>query len=163
NSASAQRASRCVSRANGWPIGAASGARSSASWPDCGRREPIDGQAEARLLEVDAEDRHVEIIRALAVLVVDEQDADVFVADVDFGGIVLLRARHDANARVAEQALEIGVELADFLNVHGPLPGGSAAALTAAKSASTQPTLRALHDTARRFVQNAQALTAPRR
>jgi len=42
-------------------------------------------------------------------------------ADIDLGRIVLLRPRHNANLGIAEQALEIGVELPDFLNVHGSL------------------------------------------
>jgi hypothetical protein len=56
--------------------------------------------------------------RAIIVFVIDEQHADEFFADIDFGGVVLLRARHHAELLVAEHALEIGVELSDFLNVH---------------------------------------------
>ena len=43
-------------------------------------------------------------------------------ANVDLGGVILLRPRDHANFLVAEHALEIGVELPDFLNVHGSLP-----------------------------------------
>ena len=73
------------------------------------------------------EDRHLEIVRAVVVLVVDEQHADELLADIDLGRVVLLRPRHHANLGVAEHALEIGVELPDFLNVHGGLHliGGS--------------------------------------
>jgi hypothetical protein len=68
-------------------------------------------------VEIAAQDRHLEVIRPLVVFVVDEQHADEFVADIDLGGIVLLRPRHDADARVAEQLLEVGVEFLDFLYV----------------------------------------------
>ena len=67
------------------------------------------------------EDRHLELERAIIVLVVDEQHADELLADIDLGGIVLLRPWHDADLGIAEYALEIGVELSDFLNVHGGL------------------------------------------
>ena len=55
----------------------------------------------ASSVEIAAQDRHLEVIRPLVVFVVDEQHADEFVADIDLGGIVLLRPRHDADARIA--------------------------------------------------------------
>src|SRR5437879_13700490 len=76
------------------------------------------------------QDRHLELERAVLVLVIDEQHADEFLADIDLRGVVLFRPRHDTDFRIAEHALEIGVELSDFLNVHGSLqsdqgfPGG---------------------------------------
>ena len=81
--------------------------------------------------QIFLEDRHLELERAIVVLVIDEQHADELLADIDLGGVVLLRPRHDADLGIAEYALEIGVELPDFLNVHGGLqsdhmwfPGG---------------------------------------
>src|SRR6266699_557775 len=74
------------------------------------------------LLQIGAEDRHLKIVRALLVLVVHEQNADELLADVDLGGILLLRPRHHPDAGVAEQALEVRFDLTDFLNVHRCLP-----------------------------------------
>jgi hypothetical protein len=71
--------------------------------------------------QVFLEDRHLELEGTVVVFVVDEQDADELLTDIDLGGIILFRARHHANFLVAEYALEIGVELPDFLNVHGGL------------------------------------------
>ena len=71
--------------------------------------------------QIVLEDRHLELERAVVVFIVDEQHADEFLADIDLGRIVLLRPRHHADLGIAEQALEIGVELPDFLNVHGSL------------------------------------------
>src|SRR4051812_20094377 len=94
-------------------------------------RQTLNGEGEksrltnrvASLLidEIVLEDRHLELERAIVVLIIDEEHTDEFLADIDLGGIILLRPRHDANPGVAENALEIGVELPDFLNVHGGL------------------------------------------
>src|SRR3954464_6490609 len=75
--------------------------------------------------QIFLENRHLELERAIVVLVIDEQHADEFFADIDFGGVVFFRARHDADLGIAEYALEIGVELPDFLNVHGSLQSDS--------------------------------------
>ena len=75
----------------------------------------------ALLDQIVLEDRHLELERAVVVLVIDEQDADEFLADIDLGRIVLFRPRHHADLGISEHALEIGVELPDFLNVHGGL------------------------------------------
>src|ERR1700757_3273144 len=75
----------------------------------------------ALLDQIVLEDRHLELERAIVVLVIDEQHADELLADIDLGRIVLLRARHDPDLGIAEHALEIGVEFPDFLNVHGSL------------------------------------------
>src|SRR5512144_2880320 len=75
--------------------------------------------------QIFLEDRHLELERAIVVLVIDEQHADELLADIDFGGVVLFRPRHDTDLGIAEYALEIGVELPDFLNVHGGLHSDS--------------------------------------
>ena len=75
----------------------------------------------ALLDQIVLEDRHLELERAIVVLVVDKEHADELFADIDLGGIVLLRPRHDTDLGIAEHALEIGVEFSDFLNVHGGL------------------------------------------
>src|ERR1700760_4755700 len=64
---------------------------------------------------------HLELERAIVVLVIDEQHADEFLANIDLGGIVLLGTRNHADFGVAEYTLEVGVEFPDFLNVHGSL------------------------------------------
>src|SRR5262249_48589182 len=63
-------------------------------------------------------DLHLEIVGTLVVILilVEREPADTFLADEHVGALVLLR--HDADARVAEQALEISVELPDFLHIH---------------------------------------------
>jgi hypothetical protein len=73
---------------------------------------------ESGLLEIGPQDRHLEIVRPFVVFVVHEDDTDELFADIDLGGIVLLRPRHHPHARIVEQPLEIGVDLPDFLHVH---------------------------------------------
>src|SRR5215831_13783268 len=82
---------------------------------------PLRGDAarHCRLFQIGREDRHLEIVAALIVLVVDEQHADELLADIDLGGIVLFRTRHDTQPGVAEQLSHIIFQLADFLDVHG--------------------------------------------
>ena len=72
--------------------------------------------------EVVLEDRHLELERAIIVLVVDEEHTDEFLADINLGGIILLRPRYDADLGIAEYALRIRVELPNFLDVHGKSP-----------------------------------------
>src|ERR1700722_16653159 len=80
------------------------------------------GPAASTLLDqIVLEDRHLELKRAVVVFIIDEQNANEFLTDIHLGGIVLLRPRHDADFGIAEKAFEIGVELPDFLNVHGSL------------------------------------------
>src|SRR5882757_503392 len=78
----------------------------------------------AEIDQVFLENRHLELERAIVVLVIDEQHPDELLADIDLGGVVLFRPWHDADLRIAEYTLEIGVELPDFLNVHGASPIG---------------------------------------
>ena len=64
-------------------------------------------------------DRLLEIVGALVVLVVDHDAAERLVAEEHLGIVVALRARHHADARRTEQALQIAVELLDLGDVHG--------------------------------------------
>lgn len=41
--------------------------------------------------EIVLEDRHLELERAIIVLVVDEEHADELLADIDLGAVILLR------------------------------------------------------------------------
>jgi len=79
-------------------------------------RPPIDHRS-----KIDVEDRHREIIGAVAVLVIDIDDTQKFFAEIDFSGIVLSRACLDDHLRV-ERALEIGVELLNFFGLHTASP-----------------------------------------
>ena len=63
------------------------------------------------LIQIRPEYRHLEIVGALVVLVVNEQNADEFVAHVNLGGIRLLRPRYDAKARIAEQMAHIRCDI----------------------------------------------------
>jgi hypothetical protein len=81
----------------------------------------IQYNSETRLAFVDEivfQDSHLELERTIIVLVVDKQHTDEFLADIDFRRVIFLRSRHDTNFRIAEQTLEIRIELPDFLNVH---------------------------------------------
>src|SRR5437867_3347703 len=78
-------------------------------------------EARSSAFQIGGQDRHLEIVGALRVLVVHEQDADEFLADIDLGGILLLGPRHHPDAGVAEQLFEIHIQFADFLDVHAAL------------------------------------------
>jgi hypothetical protein len=67
------------------------------------------------------QDRHLELERAIIVLVIDEQHPNEFLADVHFSGVILLGPRNHSDLGIGEYALEISVKLPDFLNVHGNL------------------------------------------
>ena len=71
-------------------------------------------------------DLHLEIVGTLVILFifVENERADPLLPDEHIGGVRF--GRHDADAGVAEQPLEIGVELPDFLNVHRSRPLASA-------------------------------------
>jgi hypothetical protein len=55
------------------------------------------------------QDRHLELELAIIVPVVDEQHADELLADIDFGGVILLPPQHDADNGIAEYGLQIRV------------------------------------------------------
>src|SRR5579871_2249041 len=69
-------------------------------------------------LQISREDRHLEIVAALVIFIVDEQHTDKLLADIDFGGIILFWTRHDTQFGVAEQASHITFQLTDLLDVH---------------------------------------------
>src|SRR5262245_50788833 len=84
-----------------------------------------DGAPSPDVGQILLENRHLKLERAIVILVIDEQHADELLADIDLSGVVLFRPRNNADLRFAEYALEIGVELPDFLNVHGGLQSDS--------------------------------------
>src|SRR5271169_4113916 len=84
--------------------------------------DPSTRRPRSNLFQIGCENGHLEIIGPLVVFVVDEQNADELFADIDLCRIFLLGPRHHANAGVAEQLFQIGVELSDFLNVHRVSP-----------------------------------------
>src|SRR6266481_5982475 len=100
---------------NGWMPG-------SSPWSSPRMTHPMDALPlqQAGLVEIHRQDRQLEEGRARVALV-EEQHTDIFVAHVDFRGIVLARPRHHADALVVELALEIGIELLEVRALAGPL------------------------------------------
>src|SRR6266566_8166372 len=80
---------------------------------DTGSREENASNKKVLFDQIVFEDRHLELERAVVVFIVDEQNANEFLADIDLGRVVLFRARYHADLGIAEQALEIGVEFPD--------------------------------------------------
>jgi hypothetical protein len=70
------------------------------------------------LIQIRSKDRHLEIVAAFVLLVVDVKQANELLADIDFGRIVLSRTWHDTQLGIAEQAPNVTFQLADFLDVH---------------------------------------------
>ena len=71
--------------------------------------------------QIDVEDGHREIVGQVAVVIVLEDDAEEFLAEIELAGIVLARARLHLQRRILERPLEIGVELADFFGLQDGL------------------------------------------
>jgi hypothetical protein len=76
----------------------------------------------ALLFEVVVEDRHLELIGDLALIVVAEDDADELLIDEDLGGIVLPRPLAHLDVGQPEDLLEIMFELKDFVPSHRSHP-----------------------------------------
>src|SRR5262249_22509763 len=74
--------------------------------------------SEAGLLEIEREDRHLEIA-GTGFLLVEEQDPDVFLADIDLGRIGLARAGNDTDALGVELASQIGSQCLEVLDSRG--------------------------------------------
>jgi hypothetical protein len=66
------------------------------------------------LVEVDVEDGHLEVVGAVAVFVVDVDEAEEFFAQIDFNAVVLLVARAHVDVLVGELLLQELLELDDF-------------------------------------------------
>src|SRR5262247_4318383 len=79
------------------------------SWPRA-RSAP-----EAGLFEIEREDRHLEIA-GTRFLLVEEQDPDIFLADIDLGRIGLARTGDDADALRIELAPQIGFKRLQVLD-----------------------------------------------
>src|SRR5690349_15870454 len=71
--------------------------------------------------QVFGQDGHFEHERAVLVLVLEDH-ADELLADIDLGGVLLLRARDQRDARIGEGATQVGFDLADGLLVHAYAP-----------------------------------------
>jgi hypothetical protein len=80
----------------------------------------LEPKAARLLFEVVVEDRHLELIGDLALIVVAEDDADELLIDENFGGVVLPRALPHLDMRQPEYLLEIMFELEDFVPRHRP-------------------------------------------
>jgi hypothetical protein len=92
----------------------------------------LEAKAAALLFEIVVEDRHLELIGDLALIVIAEDDADELLIDKDLGGIVLARALAHLDVRQAEYLLEIMFELKDFVPSHRSHPTKIALSLAAA-------------------------------
>jgi hypothetical protein len=75
------------------------------------------------LVEIDIEDRHIEDVGAVAVLIVDMDEPDGFFAEIDLDGIVELGARAHVDTRVVEFLLQVLLQLDDLRLVHEPVLG----------------------------------------
>jgi hypothetical protein len=64
--------------------------------------------------EVLFEDRHLEIVGLIAVLVVDVDQAEELLAQLDFDAVVLPVARAHVDGAVGELDLQIFLQLEDF-------------------------------------------------
>ena len=58
------------------------------------------------VFEVDVEDGHLEVVGTVAVFVVNVDEAEKFLAEIDFDAVVLLVARTDVDGAVAELLLQ---------------------------------------------------------
>jgi hypothetical protein len=90
------------------------------------RFEPAASQSsnlEGLFRQVDVEDRHVELVRRLAVLDVFRHDADEVRAEIDLGRILQIGARPQLQRIVAERRAQIGFDALHVLAVHEKAPG----------------------------------------
>src|SRR5436853_5181685 len=78
----------------------------------------LQSTAQLDVLEIKLEDRHFEIAGS-GLLLVEEEDPDIFFAYVGFSRIGLARTRHDANLFVVEFSPEIGLEHLQILDIGG--------------------------------------------
>ncbi len=99
------------------------------------RLEPAAAARAARLdgsglggRQVDIEDRHVELVRRLAVLDVFRHHAQEVDAQIDFGRVLDVGARAQIDRLVAERVAQIGFDAQHVLAVHGGSPEMSPAA-----------------------------------
>lgn len=88
------------------------------------RLEPAASQSSSlfRFRQVDIEDRHIELVRGLAVLDVLRDDADEVGAHIDFRRVLDVGARAQIERLVAERVAQIGFDAHHVLAVHGRSP-----------------------------------------
>jgi hypothetical protein len=68
--------------------------------------------------EIEFQDRHLELIGDLAILVIAVDHADEFVGNIDLGRVLRLRPRADLDGVVLEGLAKICLELHEFVTVH---------------------------------------------
>src|SRR5437588_1994690 len=95
--------SPCAFHAIGSTIGEASRQVSTAWRRNCIPSVDDGDYSISVLFKIGAENGHLKIVRALVVLIVDEQHANELVAHIDLGRIFFLRPRHHADTGIAEQ------------------------------------------------------------
>ena len=74
------------------------------------------------LVEIDVQDGHLEVIRPVAILVIDVDQAQELLAEIDLDAVILLVARADVDVPVTEFLLQELLELDDFGVVHSGAP-----------------------------------------
>jgi hypothetical protein len=79
-------------------------------------------QASPALFEIEIENGHVEIIGQLAILIVAEDHADEFVANIDLRRVVLLRTPADLDISELEFGPEEPGKLLYFIGLHNDVP-----------------------------------------
>src|SRR5262249_3733828 len=84
-----------------------------------GRLCPLRALARLGFLQIQVQNRHFEIVAALAALFIDEQHANELLAEQNVGGIFLLWARDDAQRGAAQLAPDVTFHFANVLDVRG--------------------------------------------
>src|SRR5215470_19056637 len=74
------------------------------------------------LLEIEVEDRHLELVGDLAVLLLAEEHRDELVSDENLGGIGLLWSRAHLEIWGAENLPQIILQAGNFFRFHGGSP-----------------------------------------
>ena len=70
------------------------------------------------IFEVDVQNRHGEVKGTIPILIIDMDDANILVADIDFGRITLLWSGFHGNPVIGEGAAQEALKLGKFCFVH---------------------------------------------
>ncbi len=84
----------------------------------------VERHVSSDLLEVDVEDRHLELVGRLALVLLAEENRDELPVHEHFGAVILLGAGAHLQRGRAEGLAQIGLQASDFLGVHEYLLGG---------------------------------------